>query len=106
MATTVLQRAKSSLRDLIVKANAAFEYHNFRANDGKTHVFFVCGQTTGYISPAAKEKLEKASDDSVLDDLKFAECSIDGGATWVPTVMVVGNGHVANKTFGASLLRG
>ena len=93
MATTVLQRAKSSLRDLIVKANAAFE-------------FFVCGQTTGYISPAAKEKLEKASDDSVLDDLKFAECSIDGGATWVPTVMVVGYGHVANKTFGASLLRG
>ncbi len=104
--TTILQRAKSSLKDMIVRTNEVLGFHDFISSDGKKHCFFTLGNVTGYISPAAKQKLEAASDDSVLNELKFAECSIDNGATWVPTIMVVGNGHVANKTFGASLLRG
>jgi len=51
--------------------------------------FFVCGEITGYISKPAMAKIEAGGQAA---DLQYAECSIDDGATWVPCLMVVGNG--------------
>lgn len=50
--------------------------------------FFSCGNiNAGYISPKA---LEAIKDGAQAKDLKFAECSLDGGNTWVPCLMIVG----------------
>ena len=88
-------------KQLVIKQNSLLEYHDFDGQDGKHHNFFVCGSITGYVSPNAKAAIERGCS---LDELKYAEVSKDGGAP-VPCLMVVGNGHKANKTFGAELLR-
>ena len=51
--------------------------------------FFVCGDTVGYISKPALNKIQNGG---TAKDLQYAECSIDEGATWVPCIMVQGNG--------------
>lgn len=88
-------------KQLVIQQNAALEFHDFNGQDGKHHTFFVCGSITGYVSPNAKKAIQ---DGCTIDQLKYAEVSKDGGAP-VPCLMIVGNGHVANKTFGAELLR-
>jgi hypothetical protein len=88
-------------RQLVIQQNAVLEFHDFDGQDGKHHTFFVCGSITGYVSPNAKVAIESGCN---IDGLKYAEVSKEGGAP-VPCLMVVGNGHQANKTFGAELLR-
>lgn len=95
------QTNKMSVANLVIMQNAPLEYHDFTGNDGKHHTFFVCGSITGYVSPNAKKAIEEGCS---INDLKYAEVSKDGG-TPVPCLMIVGSGHVANKTFGAELLR-
>ncbi len=90
-----------SAKQLVISQNSQLEFHDFDGQDGKHHTFFVCGSITGYVSPNAKAAIE---DGCTIDQLKYAEVSKDGGAP-VPCLMIVGNGHQANKTFGAELLR-
>ena len=49
--------------------------------------FFTCGDVVGYISKPALNKIQAGG---TAKDLQFAECSIDGGVTWVPCLMVQG----------------
>ena len=51
--------------------------------------FFVCGDTVGYISKPALNKIQGGCK---AKDLQYAECSIDGGNSWVPCLMVQGTG--------------
>lgn len=52
--------------------------------------FFVCGDiTAGYISKPALSHIQAGG---TAKDLQYAECSIDGGATWVPCLMIQGKG--------------
>ena len=44
---------------------------------------------TGYISKPALNKIQAGC---TANDLQYAECSIDDGATWVPCLMVQGTG--------------
>lgn len=90
-----------SAKQLVISQNSQLEFHDFDGQDGKHHTFFVCGSITGYVSPNAKAAIEGGC---TIDQLKYAEVSKDGGAP-VPCLMIVGNGHQANKTFGAELLR-
>lgn len=96
----VSTNAKSA-KQLVIEKNAVLEFHDFDGQDGKHHTFFVCGSIIGYVSPNAKAAIEKGCS---IDELRYAEVSKDGGAP-VPCLMVVGNAHVANKTFGEELLR-
>lgn len=59
-------------------------------------LFFTCGSiSSGYISPAVKEAYKAGN--LKLSDMKYAECSKDGGETWVPTLMInKGNAPVAS----------
>ena len=88
-------------KQLVISQNSQLEFHDFDDSKGKHHTFFVCGAITGYVSPNAKRAIE---DGCTIDQLKYAEVSMDGGKP-VPCLMIVGNGHQANKTFGAELLR-
>lgn len=88
-------------KQLVIKQNSQLEFHDFDGQDGRHHTFFVCGDITGYVSPNAKAAIERGC---TIEELKYAEVSKDGGAP-VPCLMIVGSGHVANKTFGAELLR-
>ncbi len=51
--------------------------------------FFVCGDVRGYISKPALSKIQGGG---TAKDLQYAECSLDGGTTWVPCLMVKGIG--------------
>lgn len=51
------------------------------------HFFFTCGSIeAGYISPNALKAIQNGAK---AENLKFAECSLDGNK-WVPCIMVVG----------------
>jgi hypothetical protein len=84
-------------RQLVIKENSPLE---FVPNEKTGKIFFVCGSKKGYISPAAKEKMEG---DCTLDDFQYAEVSINGGEA-VPCLMVVGNRSNAIKSLGSELL--
>ncbi len=94
---------RMSAEALIIKENAALDYIENPHKPGK--LFFVCGSKQGYVSPALQEKLKEAQGDVALEDMQYAEVSINGG-TAIPTLMVVGQSKKNIKySFGTQLLR-
>ena len=95
---TISATNRMSARQLVSSENSVIDFVK-NPNTGK--LFFVCGSKKGYVSPA----LQKVYQDSTLDDIQYAEVSLDGG-TPVPTLMCVGNSQQnVTKTLGADLLR-
>lgn len=89
---------RMSAKTLVISENSPIEYVQ---NPKTGKLFFVCGSKQGYVSPALQEKYDTAG----LEDIQYAEVSIDGGAA-VPTLMVVGDSKKnVKKTLGAELLR-
>lgn len=83
----IISRNRMSAESLKSMNNDAL---HIKKNPKKTNsFFFVCGDITGYVSPNALAKLRQGG---TAADLQYAECSIDDGNTWVPCLMVVGNG--------------
>ena len=95
---TISATNRMSARQLVISENSVIDFVK-NPNTGK--LLFVCGSQKGYVSPA----LQKVYQDSTLDDIQYAEVSLDGG-TPVPTLMCVGNSQQnVTKTLGADLLR-
>ena len=95
---TISATNRMSARQLVISENSAID---FVRNPQTGKLFFVCGSKKGYVSPA----LQKVYHSSTLEDIQYAEVSLDGG-TPVPTLMCVGNSqqNVA-KTLGEELVR-
>ena len=95
---TISATNRMSARQLVISENSVIDFVK-NPNTGK--LFFVCGSKKGYVSPA----LQQVYQDSTLDDIQYAEVSLDGG-TPVPTLMCVGNSQQnVTKTLGADLVR-
>lgn len=95
---TISATNRMSAKQLVISENSVIDFVK-NPNTGK--LFFVCGSKKGYVSPA----LQKVYQSSTLDDIQYAEVSLDGG-TPVPTLMCVGNSQQnVTKTLGADLLR-
>ena len=95
---TISATNRMSARQLVISENSVIDFVK-NPNTGK--LFFVCGSKKGYVSPA----LQKVYKESTLDDIQYAEVSLDGGKP-VPTLMCVGNSQQnVTKTLGADLLR-
>ena len=95
---TISATNRMSARQLVISENSVIDFVK-NPNTGK--LFFVCGSKKGYVSPA----LQKVYQDSTLDDIQYAEVSLDG-ETPVPTLMCVGNSQQnVTKTLGADLVR-
>lgn len=95
---TISATNRMSARQLVISENSVIDFVK-NPNTGK--LFFVCGSKKGYVSPA----LQKVYQSSTLDDIQYAEVSLDGG-TPVPTLMCVGNSQQnVTKTLGADLVR-
>ena len=95
---TISATNRMSAKQLVISENSVIDFVK-NPNTGK--LFFVCGSKKGYVSPA----LQKVYQSSTLDDIQYAEVSLDGG-TPVPTLMCVGNSRQnVTKTLGADLVR-
>ena len=95
---TISATNRMSAKQLVISENSVID---FVTNPSTGKLFFVCGSKKGYVSPA----LQKVYQDSTLDDIQYAEVSLDGG-TPVPTLMCVGNSQQnVTKTLGADLVR-
>ena len=95
---TISATNRMSARQLVISENSVIDFVK-NPNTGK--LFFVCGSKKGYVSPA----LQQVYQSSTLDDIQYAEVSLDGG-TPVPTLMCVGNSQQnVTKTLGADLVR-
>ena len=95
---TISATNRMSAKQLVISENSVIDFVK-NPNTGK--LFFVCGSKKGYVSPA----LQKVYQSSTLDDIQYAEVSLDGG-TPVPTLMCVGNSQQnVTKTLGADLVR-
>ena len=95
---TISATNRMSARQLVISENSVIDFVK-NPNTGK--LFFVCGSKKGYVSPAWQQVYQ----DSTLDDIQYAEVSLDGG-TPVPTLMCVGNSQQnVTKTLGADLVR-
>ena len=95
---TISATNRMSARQLVISENSVIDFVK-NPNTGK--LFFVCGSKKGYVSPA----LQKVYQSSTLDDIQYAEVSLDGGVA-VPTLMCVGNSQQnVTKTLGADLVR-
>ena len=98
MANQMISTNRMSAKALVIKNNSPLQFIN-NPHTGKT--FFMCGETRGYVSPA----VAKIKDTCTLDDLQYAECSTDDGASFVPCLMVVGNSaNNVQRTLGEDLL--
>lgn len=97
--STVTSSNRMTAKQLVIRENAELQ-RVINPKNGKA--FFVCGQVRGYMSPAANKLF--MSGKATLDELQFAEVSIDGGQA-VPCLMVVGNSqqNITHK-LGAELL--
>ena len=88
---------RMSAKQLVISQNAPLQ---FVTNPHTGNVFFTCGSKTGYVSPAVKQIMDTCS----LDDLQYAECSINGGEA-VPCLMVAGNSKAnVKRELGTDLL--
>ena len=88
---------RMSAKQLVISENAELKFVN-NPNTGKT--FFVCGSKRGYVSP----NVMKIMDTCTLDELQYAEVSLNGGEA-VPCLMVVGNSEAnVKRKLGADLL--
>lgn len=81
---------------LCAKENSAIE---FIKNPHTGNIFFACGSVTGYVSPKVRENLDSVT----INDLQFAEVSIDNNEP-VPCLMMKGTDNVV-KTLGGDLTR-
>lgn len=61
----------------------------FVKNPNTGNIFFTCGSITGYVSPKVKENINTVT----LDELQYAEVSIDGNEP-VPTLMMKSTANV------------
>lgn len=86
---------RMSASTLCTKENSALE---FITNPNTGNIFFVCGNVTGYVSPKVRENLDSVT----INDLQFAEVSIDGKEP-VPCLMMKGTENVV-KTLGENLI--
>ena len=97
MESKVESTNRMSAKQLVISENAELQFVN-NPNTGKT--FFVCGSKRGYVSP----NVLKIMDTCTLDELQYAEVSLNGGAA-VPCLMVVGNSEAnVKRKLGANLL--
>ena len=88
---------RMSAKQLVISENAPLQ---FITNPKNGNVFFTCGSKTGYVSPAVKQIMDSCS----LEELQYAECSIDGQPA-VPCLMVVGNSQKnVRRELGSNLL--
>ena len=93
----ISSKNRMSAKQLVISENAPLQ---FITNPKNGNVFFMCGKKAGYISPAAKKIIDTCS----IDDLQYAECSIDGKEA-VPCLMVVGNSKAnVKRELGTDLL--
>lgn len=90
-----------SLTNLVREQGATVS--TFTNGEGKN--FFICGNVKGYCSKAAAGVLEdnSLSDSEAFAKIRFAEVSSDGGAKYIPCLMIVST-KSANSTRGASIL--
>lgn len=86
---------RMSASALCAKENSAIEFIN---NPHTGNIFFACGNVTGYVSPKVRENLDSVS----INELQFAEVSIDGKEP-VPCLMMRGTDNVV-KTLGENLI--
>lgn len=92
-------RNRKTAEQLVISNNAPLQFIN---NPNTNKVFFMCGDTKGYVSPA----VTKALDTVELKDLQYAECAKPGTNDWIPCLMMVGNSEAnVKRTLGSSLLR-
>ena len=97
MESKVESTNRMSAKQLVISENAELQFVN-NPNTGKT--FFVCGSKRGYVSP----NVLKIMDTCTLDDLQYAEVSLNGGEA-VPCLMIVGNSDAnVQRKLGANLL--
>lgn len=97
MESKVESTNRMSAKQLVISENAELQFVN-NPNTGKT--FFVCGSKRGYVSP----NVLKIMDTCTLDELQYAEVSLNGGEA-VPCLMVVGNSEAnVKRKLGANLL--
>ena len=88
---------RMSAKQLVISENSPLQ---FITNPKNGNVFFTCGSKTGYVSPAVKQIMDSCS----LEELQYAECSIDGQPA-VPCLMVVGNSQKnVRRKLGSNLL--
>lgn len=64
----------------LVDNNGPIEFIN---NPNTGNIFFTCGSIVGYVSPKVREKVDTIT----LDEIQYAEVSIDGNDA-VPTLMI------------------
>jgi hypothetical protein len=81
---------------LCAKENSSIKFIN---NPNTGNIFFACGNVTGYVSPKIRENLDSVT----INELQFAEVSIDGKEP-VPCLMMRGTDNVV-KTLGENLTR-
>ena len=97
MESKIKSTNRMSAKQLVISENAELQFVN-NPNTGKT--FFVCGSKRGYVSP----NVLKIMDTCTLDELQYAEVSLNGGEA-VPCLMVVGNsGANVQRKLGTNLL--
>ena len=98
MANNMISRNRMSAKQLVISNQSPLQFVT-NPKTGKT--FFLCGGTKGYVSPA----VAAIKGTCTLDDLQFAECSKDGGESFVPCLMVVGNSsNNVQRTLGSELI--
>ena len=97
MESKVESTNRMSAKQLVISENAELQFVK-NPNTGKT--FFVCGSKRGYVSL----NVLKIMDTCTLDELQYAEVSLNGGEA-VPCLMVVGNSEAnVKRKLGANLL--
>ena len=97
MESKVESTNRMSAKQLVISENAELQFVN-NPNTGKT--FFVCGSKRGYVSP----NVLKIMDTCTLDELQYAEVSLNGGEA-VPCLMVVGKADAnVRRKLGENLL--
>lgn len=92
-------RNRKTAKQLVISENSPLQFIN---NPKTNKVFFMCGSTKGYVSPAVRAKMNTVT----LEELQYAECAQPGTDNWVPCLMMVSYG-VANvkRELGVELAR-
>ena len=94
--TNITSTNRMSASALCIKENSSLE---FIKNPHTGKIFFVCGSVQGYVSPKVQENLDNVK----IEDLQFADVSIEGNEP-VPCLMMKGTNNVV-KTLGSNLTK-
>lgn len=84
----IISRSKMSASEL----KAQHGDINFVENPKTGKLFFSCGSIVGYISPKVQAAAEAGT--LSLADMDYAQCSTDGGNTWVDCLMMRATNNV------------